>query len=122
LELAEDSLKKLQICVEKVDRGVLREVRTVDQLFDYLLEFWSNSLFSHQDQFKELISLLISTQKGLTRGEILSITKMDPEELKLFITIFRPFLMNFKELWMIKNDSFKKSIFTKYDFIPTQIN
>jgi hypothetical protein len=30
--------------------------------------------------------------------------------------------MNFKELWMIKNDSFKKSIFTKYDFIPTQIN
>ena len=30
--------------------------------------------------------------------------------------------MNFKELWMIKNDSFKKSIFKKYDFIPTQIN
>ncbi len=47
---------------------------------------------------------------------------MDPEELKLFIVIFRPFLMNFKDLWMIKNDNFKKSIFKKYDFIPTQIN
>jgi len=40
----------------------------------------------------------------------------------LFITVFRPFLMNFQELWMIKNDSFKKSIFTKFDLIPTQIN
>ncbi len=69
-----------------------------------------------------MISLLISTQKGLTRGEILSITKMNPEELKLFIVIFRPFLMNFKDLWMIKNDSFKKSIFKKYDLISTQIN
>jgi hypothetical protein len=69
-----------------------------------------------------VISLLISTQKGLTRGEILSITKMNPEELKLFIVIFRPFLMNFKDLWMIKNDSFKKSIFKKYDLISTQIN
>ena len=47
---------------------------------------------------------------------------MNPEELKLFIVIFRPFLMNFKDLWMIKNDSFKKSIFKKYDLITTQIN
>lgn len=30
--------------------------------------------------------------------------------------------MNFQELWMIKNDSFKKSIFAKFDLIPTQIN
>lgn len=78
LELAEESLKKLQNCIDKVDRTKLKEIKTVDQLFDYLLEFWSVSLFSHEDQFKELISLLISTQKGLTRGEILAITKMDP--------------------------------------------
>lgn len=36
--------------------------------------------------------------------------------------MFRPFLMNFQELWMIKNDSFKKSIFAKFDLIPTQVN
>jgi len=30
--------------------------------------------------------------------------------------------MNFKDLWMIKNDSFKRSIFTKYDLISTTIN
>lgn len=65
--------------MEHVDHNRLREMRTVDQLFDYLLEFWGGALFSHEDQFRELISLLISTQKGLTRGEILGITKMDPE-------------------------------------------
>lgn len=78
LDLAEESLKKLQNCIDKVDRTKLKEIKTVDQLFDYLLDFWSVSLFSHEDQFKELISLLISTQKGLTRGEILAITKIDP--------------------------------------------
>jgi len=79
-------------------------------------------LFTHEDQFQELISLLISTQKGLTRGEILSITKINSEELNFFLTIFKPFLMTFGELWMIKNDSFKKSIYKKYNFVLTQIN
>lgn len=77
---------------------------------------------NNEEKFKELIGLLISTQKGLTRGEIISITKIDPEELKLFITIFRAFLMNFKDLWMIKNDSFKRSINKKYEFDMTYLN
>ncbi len=45
---------------------------------------------------------------------------MDAEELKIFFAIFKPFLMNFHTLWMIKNDSFKKSILEKYDFTPIQ--
>lgn len=90
----------------------------MDELFDYLLDFWSNSLFSNPDQFKEVINLLISTQKGLTKGEIVAITKIDSEELKIFINIFRPFIMNFNSLWMIKNDSFKQSIFQKYGMVP----
>lgn len=47
MELETESLKKLQSCIEKVDRNRLKEDKTVDQLFDYLLEFWSKSLFSH---------------------------------------------------------------------------
>jgi hypothetical protein len=69
-----------------------------------------------------LINLLISTQKGLTKGELLSVTKMELEEFKLFVTIFRPFMMNFNDLWMIKNDTFKDAILALYDFAPTQIN
>jgi hypothetical protein len=30
--------------------------------------------------------------------------------------------MNFKDLWMIKNDSFKRSIHTKYEFNMQEIN
>ncbi len=87
-----------------------------------MLDFWSKVLFNNEEKFKELIGLLISTQKGLTRHEIISITKIDAEELKQFITVFRAFLMNFKDLWMIKNDSFKKSISKKYEFNQQQIN
>jgi len=34
----------------------------------FVLEFWSKTIFSNEEQFKELANLLISTQKGLTRG------------------------------------------------------
>lgn len=87
-----------------------------------MLDFWGQCLFAHEDQFKEVINLLVSTQKGLTKGEILAITKIDGEELKIFISIFKPFIMNFNSLWMIKNDSFKQSIFQKYEFVPAQIS
>lgn len=94
----------------------------VEELFDYLLEFWGSQLLKDEDCFREVISLLVSTQKGLTRGEILSMVRVEAEDLELFITVFRPFLMHFQELWMIKNDSFKKAIVRKYNAIPTSIN
>ena len=62
----------------------------------------------------EILGILVHTQKGLTRSEIVSVTNITPEELKIFITLFRTFLMNFKDLWMIKNDCFKKVINAKY--------
>ena len=68
----------------------------------------------NEDKFKQLIGILISTQKGLTKSEIISITDISQEELRLFMTLFQPFLMNFKDLWMIKNDCFKKAINNKY--------
>ena len=38
------------------------------------------------------------------------------------MTLFKSFLMNFKDLWMIKNDCFKKSISKKYQFIITELS
>lgn len=63
-----------------------------------------------------MIGILVSTQKGLTKLEIQSVSGISQEELNLFITLFRTFLMNFKDLWMIKNDCFKKAINNKYEF------
>ncbi len=51
----------------------------MEDLFDYVLDFWSDVLFDNEEKFKELIGLLISTQKGLTRQEIISIAKIDSE-------------------------------------------
>lgn len=122
IDLSEESLLRLQHGLEKIDKAKLKELRNVDDLFDFILDFWSGTLFQNETKFKELIGLLISTQKGLTLSEIASVSKIESEELKLFITIFRSFLMNFKDLWMIKNDSFKRSINKKYSFVPTTIN
>ena len=77
LELAEASFKKIQKCVDKVDKNKIKETRNSDQLFDYILDFWSHQIFSNEEQFKEILNLLVSTQKGLTKAEILSISKVD---------------------------------------------
>ena len=50
--MAEESSKKLQTSLEKIDKQKLKEVKSVDQLFDYLLDFWGGALFSHEGQFK----------------------------------------------------------------------
>ena len=78
-ELSENSLKSLQSCIEKVDKSQIKNIRNVEEMFGFVLEFWSKTIFSNEEQFKELINLLISTQKGLTKAEIQSITRIDPE-------------------------------------------
>ena len=78
-ELSENSLKNLQSCIEKIDKEQIKNIKNVDEMFVFALEFWSKNIFSNEEQFKELINLLISTQKGLTRSEIQSITRFDPE-------------------------------------------
>ena len=40
----------------------------------------------------------------------------------MFITLFRTFLMNFKDLWMIKNDCFKKVVSTHYHFEISELS
>ena len=121
-ELEEGTLKNMQNCLESIDRSQIKALRNVEEMFGFVLEFWSKTIFSNEEQFKELINLLISTQKGLTKSELLSVTRMDSEELKVFTTIFKPFLMNFNGLWMIKNDTFKESILHLYDFTSIQMN
>ena len=46
-------------------------------MFGFILDFWGKSLFKSEDQFKDLINFLINTQKGMSKTELLSATKMD---------------------------------------------
>jgi hypothetical protein len=100
----------------EIDQQKLKTLPTVDSLLDYVLEFWGRRIFRSEDKFRELMGLFVCTQKGLTRSEILLISKVTSEELKLFGVVFGNFLMKYRHLWMIKNDSFRKCLNHKYKF------
>ena len=48
VDLSEESLNFLQSTMEKLNFEKLKEVKTVEDLFDYLLEFWGNSLLQSE--------------------------------------------------------------------------
>ena len=61
-------MESIQKNIEKIDKKRIAQVKDVESFFDYLLDFWSLILFNSEEKYKELIGLLISTQKGLTRS------------------------------------------------------
>ena len=65
--------------MEGIDIEALKEIKTIEDLFDFLLEFWGKTLLKSEEKFKELIGILVSTQKGLTKSEIVSITDISQE-------------------------------------------
>ena len=48
IELSEVSTKKLQSCVDKIDRNQIKNVKNVEEMFKFVLEFWSRQLFSSE--------------------------------------------------------------------------
>lgn len=68
------------------------------------------------------MGLFVCTQKGLTKNEIMMISKCTNEELRLFSLVFGSFLMQYRQLWMIKNDSFRKCLYRKYRFKYQEIH
>ena len=67
----------MQECVEKIDKNQLKGLNNVEEMFGFILDFWGKSLFKSEEQFKELINFLINTQKGMSKTELLSATKME---------------------------------------------
>lgn len=68
------------------------------------------------------MGLFVCTQKGLTKNEIMMISKCTNDELRLFSLVFGSFLMQYRQLWMIKNDSFRKCLYRKYRFKYQEIH
>ncbi len=50
-----------------------------------------------------------------------TIADIKDEEWKVYLAVFKVFLMHYKELWIVNNDSFKKAIFLKYHSDPATI-
>ena len=82
-------------------------------LFDYILDFYGNNLME-LEKFKKLLFVLIITQKGLTIDELKMVTKITDQEWKMFITCFKTFLQNFKDLWVINNSALERAIVVKF--------
>jgi hypothetical protein len=102
--------------VEEIEVEKLRSATTLEGLLDFVLEFWGKHLFKSEETFRDLMGLFVCTQKGLTRSEITLISKVSGEELRIFSVVFREFLMSWRHLWMIKNDSFRRALHRKYRF------
>lgn len=81
---------------------------------EYILELYSNHLMT-KDKFVKLLTLFTLTQKGLTIEEVINVTNVSDEEWKLFISCFKVYILNFKGLWIMNNDSMKKVVIEKFN-------
>lgn len=48
LQPSEASSKKLQSCIEKIDKNGIKNLKNVEEMFGFVLEFWSKELFSSE--------------------------------------------------------------------------
>lgn len=75
-----------------------------------------------ESKFRKLLITFNLSQKGLTYDELLAITKISYEEGRLFLTLFKNFLIQYKGLWILNNDMLKKVITQKYMTNSQEIN
>ena len=89
------------------------EIDNVNDLNDFVVDFYGKHLVDEQ-KFKRTLVCLTITDKGLTLTEILQFTSLTMSEWNSILAIFRTYLMKYKGLYKINNESFKKTINTKY--------
>jgi len=65
-------------------------------------------------KFKDILVALTLSEKGLSTQEILSLTRVTQKEWKHLVAILEPFLMKYKDLWKISEESFRKAISQQY--------
>ncbi|EAS04845.2 Sm protein (macronuclear) [Tetrahymena thermophila SB210] len=105
---------------EKLDYDKLAEVKDFNQLIEFILDFYSNSLMN-KDKFIKLLRVFTLTQKGLTIEEIMGVTLITEDEWKLFLACFKVFILSYKGMWIMNNDALKKVINEKFKQDQTQL-
>lgn len=81
----------------------------MDDLFNYVLAFYSKTLMD-PEKLKKILGVFTITQKGLSLDEMLNVCKITVDEWRIFLAIFKTFIMHYKGYWIINNDMFKKVI------------
>lgn len=90
-------------------------------LIGIILEFYSTHLMN-KEKFIKLLTVFSLSQKGLTIEEIIAITNVSDEEWKLFLGVFKVFVLNFKGLWIVNSDLLKRIVFEKFKLEPSLVS
>lgn len=109
-EIPEGSFERI---FQKLDYAKFVEVKNFIELLEFILDFYSNNLMN-KEKFIKLLRISTLTQKGLTIEELVGITGITDDEWKLFVACFKVFILSFKGMWIMNNDSMKKIILEKF--------
>ena len=62
------------------------------------------------EKFKGVLVALNITEKGLSETEISTLTGATTKEWNFILAVFKTFMMKYRDLWKINNETFKKAI------------
>lgn len=97
---------------KNIDEEKLRSITDIQELFEFSLDQIGCKIMD-SNKFKKLLMTFNLSQKGLTYEELTAVTNISAEEGKLFIGLFKNFLIKYQGLWILNNDMLKKTIQAK---------
>jgi hypothetical protein len=112
--IREDEVNKAELnkIYASIDYSKIEGINDMLQLNDFILEFYEN--LCDRAHYRKALCALTITDKGLTTAEISQLTNLTHPEFICLVAVFRTFMMKYKNLWKINNETFKKAITTKY--------
>lgn len=113
----EETQKIFKGVFENFDYDSLEEIDTVEQLLEFIVEFYKEKITS-QSYYIKFLGCLTLTLKGLTEDEILRLAIISHNEFMALISIFKNFIMNHSQFGTTyyKNSSevFQKFVLKKF--------
>ena len=88
-------------------------VQTIEELNLFILESFSKSIMEF-GRYKDILIALTVSEKGLSTREVLALTRISQKEWNHFVAIFDNFMMKYKDLWKISEETFRKVVIQKF--------
>ena len=105
--------QKINEIVTSYDLSRLEDINTIEELVNELVSFFEKKLIKPAI-FKNLLSYLAVTFKGLKLEEIEKLTGINYDEWKLVLCFFKSFFFTHKGLWKIRNQVLSKVVKERY--------
>ena len=103
----------LEKAIGEVDLEKMKKIKSIDELFDFSLNYLENCLLD-KASFTSISMLFSVITKGVTIDEILRICGITIKDWKLYLSVFKSFIMNYDTIWIANNEFFKNALIRKY--------